>query len=125
MSGFDPLRTSGPDGLLFKLAWERSLLRHYRGRWPEPVVPPGEAEWGYYEVDPELDIVTRTVDLFADGQTQRNSIALEERNGVPCLSLVEGPFMETVRTVPLEAVAPEEFERLYQEAIDTPFWNVS
>jgi hypothetical protein len=36
--------------------------------------------WIYYEVDTVTDVVLRTVNVFADGRIERNSIALEERN---------------------------------------------
>jgi len=92
----------------------------YRGRWPDPDVPLGEPTWLYYEIDTVADVVLRTVDVFADGRIERNSIALEERKGDRCPSLVEGPFMDTVRSAPLDPIPAVEFEELWQRGRDTP-----
>jgi hypothetical protein len=94
----------------------------YAGRWPDPEVPPDEPTWLYFEVDTVADVVLRTVDVFADGRIERNSIALEERKGDRCVSLVGGPFMETVRGVPLDQITALEFEDLWRQGTDTPFW---
>jgi len=56
-----------------------SSIEYYGGRWPDPDVPPDEPTWLYYEVNTVADVVLRTVDIFADGRIERNSIALEER----------------------------------------------
>jgi hypothetical protein len=85
-------------------------------------VPAGEPTWSYYEVDVVADVVMRTIDVFADGRIERDSIALEERNGDSCPSLVEGPFMETVRSVPLDLITAGEFNGVWQQGTDTPFW---
>jgi len=50
----------------------------YRGRWPDPEVPPHEPTWLTTRI---ADVVLRTVNVFADGRIERNSIALEERKG--------------------------------------------
>jgi hypothetical protein len=97
-------------------------LKYYRGRWPDSDVPPGEPTWSYYEVDTTKDVVLRTVDVFTDGRIERNSIALEERKGDSCPSLVEGPFMNIVLSVPLGLITAAEFEDLWQQGTDTPFW---
>jgi hypothetical protein len=97
-------------------------IEHYRGRWPDPDVPADEPTWSYYEVDVVADVVVRTVDVFADDRIERDSIALEERKGDRCPSLVENPFMETVRSVPLDPITPDEFEEVWQQGKDTPFW---
>jgi hypothetical protein len=76
----------------------------------------------YFEVDTVADVVLRRVDVFADGRIERNSIALEERKGDRCGSLVDGPFMETVRSVPLDLISAVEFEELWPRGTDTPFW---
>ena len=94
----------------------------YGGRWSDPDVSPDEPTWIYYEVDTVADVVLRTVDVFADGRIERNSIALEERKGDRCPSLVEGPFIETVRSIPLDLITAIEFEELWQRGTDTPFW---
>jgi len=73
-------------------------------------------------VDTVADVVLRTVEVFADGRIERDSIALEERKGDKCPSLVEGPFMETVRNVPLDLIPAVEFEERWEGGTDTPFW---
>ena len=55
---------------------------------------------------------------------ERDSVALEERNGDSCPSLVDGPFMQTVADVPLEEVRPDEFETLWEQGVDEPYWFV-
>lgn len=96
------------------------MIEHFRGRWPEQVVPEGEPTWLLFEVEVNEDRVLRTVDVFEDGSMQRNSIALEERDGYPCLSIVEGPFMPLVRKVALEKVPAALFEGLWNDAEDRP-----
>lgn len=76
----------------------------------------------YFEVDTVADVVLRTVNVFADGRIERNSIALEERKGDRCVSLVDGPFMETLPSSPLDLITAVEFEELWQRGTDTPFW---
>jgi len=97
-------------------------IENYRGRCPDADVPAGEPTWSYYEVDVIADVVVRTVDVFADGRTERDSIALEQRKRDSCPSLVEGPFMETVRSVPLDRITADEFEEVWRQGTDTPFW---
>ncbi len=97
-------------------------IEHYRGRWPNSDAPAGEPSWIYYEVDVVADVVVRKVDVFADGRIERDSIALEERKGDKCPSLVEGPFMEPVRRAALDRIATDEFEALWMQGTDTPFW---
>ena len=62
------------------------------------------------------------IDVFADGRIERDSLALEERKGDICPLLVEGPFMETARSAPLDLIAGVDFEELWQRGIDKPFW---
>lgn len=91
--------------------------------WHDPDVRPDKQTWIYYEVDTVEDVVLRMVEVFADGRIERDSIALEERKGDRCPSLVEGPFMETVRGNPLGLrVTAIQFEELWQRGTDTPFW---
>jgi hypothetical protein len=97
-------------------------IRCYRARWSDPDVPPGEPTWLYYEVDTAAVVVLRTVDVFADGRIKRDSIALEERKGDRCSSLVDCSFIETMRSIPLDLIADIEFEKLWQRGTDTPFW---
>jgi hypothetical protein len=94
----------------------------YRGRWPDTEVPPNQPTWLYYEIETVADVVLRTVHIFADGRIERNSIALEERKGDQCPSLVEGPFIETARSVLLDLIPPTEFEELWQRGTDTLLW---
>lgn len=68
------------------------------------------------------DVVLRAIDVFADSRIERNSLALEERKGDICPSLVEGPFMETVRSVPLDLIPAAAFEERWQRGTDKPFW---
>ena len=99
-----------------------SAAVHYKVRWPDDEVPEGEPTWLYYEVDPYADVVTRTVDTFADGRIRRNSIALEERNGDSCPSLVDGSFKDLTDGVALEEIASVEFDDLWNQGTDRPFW---
>jgi hypothetical protein len=100
------------------------MIAYYRGRWPEAEVPEGEPLWLYYEVDTEKDVVLRTVEVYPDGRIERNSIALEERNGASCPSLVDGPFMVLVQRVPLEEIKRDVFEVLWVRGRDKPVWFV-
>jgi hypothetical protein len=97
------------------------MLLYFRGRWPEEEVPPGEPTWLHYEVYPNEDAVLRAVEIFADGRSERSSLALESRDGFPCLSIVHGPFMEHVAEWPVRPMTAEEFERLWECSIDKPF----
>ena len=36
--------------------------------------------------------------------------------------LIGGPFVETVRSVPLDHITALEFEDLWRRGTDTPFW---
>lgn len=99
-------------------------LRHVRARWPEPEVPPGEPLWLHYELDVQADAVVRSVDLFSDGTITRNSIAIEERGGKPCPSLIDCPLAEGFAGVDLEEITREEFEQVWLKGRDKPFWNV-
>lgn len=98
--------------------------RHVRARWPEPQVPEGEPVWLFYEIDDLADAVTRSVDLFADGTTTRNSIEIEKRNGQPCPSLIGTSLADGFRGVDLEEISSEDFAVAWTKGIDTPFWNV-
>lgn len=96
------------------------MLKHFKGRWPEPVVPPGAPTWLHYEVDAAEDIVLRMVEIFEDGGSVRNSLLLENRHGPPCISLVHGPFLEIVDDVGLEESTAETFEAAWVQASDQP-----
>lgn len=62
------------------------------------------------------------VDVFADGHIGRDSIALEERKGDACPSLVDGPFLKIVDRILLDVVTSEDFEALWERGTDSPFW---
>jgi hypothetical protein len=101
-----------------------SGLRHVRGRWPDPEVPEGEPSWLLYEIDDLADAVTRSVDIFDDGKVLRNSIEIEERNGLSCPSLIDVPLSEGFGDADLEDISADEFEAAWAKGVDTPFWNV-
>ncbi len=96
------------------------MLNYFRGRWPEAVVPEGVPVWLYYEVDPHRDVVLRSVEIFADGRMERNSLALEARDGWACESIVHGPFMPVVAHAKLETTGAETFEALWELSMDKP-----
>lgn len=94
-------------------------------RWPEDPVPQGAPCWIFYEVREATDVVTRTVDLYADGTASRNSIQLAAREGPDFRppeyrSLVHGAFLEHSRA-DLDPITASEFLRLWTTAIDKPW----
>jgi len=97
-----------------------SMLNYFRGRWPDDEVPAGEPLWSHYEVDPTLDVVLRSVEVFVDGHLERNSIELEERCGRPCVSIVHGPFMSVAAQAQLESIGAGDFEKLWERGVDKP-----
>jgi hypothetical protein len=99
-------------------------LKHVRARWPEPEVPPGEPEWLLYEVDEGADSVLRTVDIFTDGTTLRNSLEIEQRDGRPCSSLMDISSSDRFEGADLEAIEPGAFERAWASGVDTPVLNL-
>ena len=96
------------------------MLNYSRGRWPDDEVPAGELLWLHYEVDPTRDVVLRSVEVFEDGHLERNSIELEGRDGLPCGSIVHGPFMSVAAQAQLEPVGAEDFEKLWERGVDKP-----
>ena len=94
------------------------MLNYFRGRWPEDEVPAGEPLWSHYEVDPTLDVVLRSVEVFEDGHLERNSIELEERCGRPCVSIAHGPFMFVAAQAQLESIVAGDFEKLWERGVD-------
>jgi len=98
--------------------------RHARARWPDPEIPGGSPEWLLYEFDDDADAVIRTVEIFPDGRVTRNSIEIEERNGVACPSLIDCSLTDGFAGVALEEVEPSDFQRAWDAGADTPFWNV-
>lgn len=95
---------------------------YYCGRWPEEPVPDGEPTWLFYEVDIEADAVLRTADVFADGQVARNSVALEERHGDKCSSLIDCSLECLFADGKLQEISHEQFEECWTKGVDTPFW---
>jgi hypothetical protein len=66
--------------------------------------------------------VLRTVHVFADGRIARNSIALEERHGDKCPSLIDGSLEPLFADGKLEEILREQFEKWWTKGVDTPFW---
>lgn len=96
-------------------------MLYFKGHWPEDEVPSDSPVWMYYEVEAAEDNVMRAVEIFADGRSERNSLALEARDGFPCISIVHGPFLEQVEDCGLGPASAEEFERVWQSSTDKPF----
>jgi hypothetical protein len=97
------------------------MISHFRGRWPDEAVPPEVPVWLHYEVDVASDVVLRSVEVFADGRSERNSVELEARDGFPCLSIVHGPFMQVVADAGLEPIDAQDFEELWRRSADKTF----
>jgi len=100
-------------------------LTYFRGRWPDDPVPEGEPLWLLYEVDMATDNVLRTVDLFPEGRIESNSIEIDQPDTGHFKSLIDISFIELLRSEESQAlkeITKEEFERLYAEGIDKPFW---
>ena len=96
---------------------------YFRLPWPELEVPAGEPSWLYYEIDKEKNAVRRSIEVFPDGRVARNSIEIEARDGRPCPSLIDTSLAEGfVNGQPVE-MSQDEFEDLWQQGVDTPFWN--
>jgi len=85
-------------------------------------VPPGEPLWLLYELDWQTDAVLRTVNIFPDGSITRNSIALEQRNGDVCPSLIDHSVHVMFENAPVEAITEIEFETSWAKGTDKPFW---
>jgi hypothetical protein len=97
-------------------------LEYFRGRWPDPEVPAGEAEYYLYEISRERDAVIRTVDLYSDGRVTRNSIDIEQRNGDHCPSLWDCSLADGFTDADLIEISQNEFEEYWRRGIDEPFW---
>tara|TARA_Y100001956_G_scaffold76471_1_gene85652 strand:- start:798 stop:1127 length:330 start_codon:yes stop_codon:yes gene_type:complete len=100
-------------------------ILHFKCRWPENPVPNGAPSWLHYEVIEATDVVTRTVDLYSDGNAIRNSIELAEREGPDqrapeFRSLVHGSFLEYSREG-LIPITKSEFCSLWDNARDKPW----
>ncbi|MBB6252617.1 hypothetical protein [Nitrospirillum iridis] len=99
-------------------------LSYFRGRWPEEVVPEGFPEWMLYEVDRDGDNVLRWVEVFTDGKIERNSVSLEEQWGASCPSLLDSSFEEIIGMSVVHPILKADFEALWNQGVDTPFWEV-
>jgi hypothetical protein len=97
------------------------MLLYFKGRWPDEVVPPREPTWFHFEAETNGDLVLRVVELFDDDRAFRNSLKLMERDGFPCISVVDGPFLEHVSEWRLDPITADEFEALWDRGIDKPF----
>ena len=93
-------------------------LKHYKMRWPEHTVPAGEPTWLFYEVDFQTEDVLRLVELFEDGSSQRNSLALENQKGPTIKSLAPIRFRESIADHSYELISAEMFDELYADAVD-------
>jgi hypothetical protein len=102
-----------------------SLIRYFRGQWPDPIVPAGEPPEFFYEVEIGNDVVLRSVEIFDDRTIARNSLEIERRCGFSLTSLVDQPFMPVVEASSLEEVTSEMFEDLWSKGIDTLFWSAA
>jgi hypothetical protein len=96
------------------------MLNYYRGRWPDDPVPPDSPIWLHYEVDLDRDAVLRSVELFAGGYSERNSLELEERDGFPCISLWSDAAAPSIVESKLELISAGEFEELWKKSVDKP-----
>ncbi|MBB4100464.1 DUF6881 domain-containing protein [Sphingomonas kyeonggiensis] len=92
--------------------------------WPEPDLPPGEPEWMYYEIDVSRDAVCRSIEVFPDGRIERNSIEIEERGGRDCPSLIDVALKDGFEGTEPREMSRADFEKLWLNGVDTPFWNV-
>ncbi|MEH3146232.1 MAG: hypothetical protein PGN34_12980 [Methylobacterium frigidaeris] len=99
-----------------------SPLRHYRARMPEADASEDLPLVSYYEVDHDGDAVTRAVEIYPDGRITRDSIAIEQRNGDHCPSLIDMALAGFIAAAPLEEIERETFEARWAEGADTPFW---
>lgn len=97
---------------------------HFKGRWPDAVVPEGEPLWLFYEVCESTDVVTRMVEVFPSGASLRDSMLLAEREGFDARhpdqrSLVHGDFLHDAAQW-LDVISEAEFDRAWQSATDKP-----
>jgi hypothetical protein len=102
---------------------EAGSLEYLRMRWPDPIVPEGDPEWLLYEISRDQDAVLRSVELYADGRITRNSIEIEQRHG-DCPSLIDVSLDEGFGDADLIPIERAEFENLWAQGIDEPFWFV-
>jgi hypothetical protein len=101
---------------------QRSPFEYFRLRWPENVVPADSPVWLLYEVDRAEGAVIRTVEIYEDGRAYRNSIAIEERGGQNCPSLIGDSLSDGFAGTDPEMLTQSEFNRLWETGVDRPFW---
>ena len=99
-------------------------IRHYRMPWPDTKVPSGEPVWVFYEVDVAQDNVLRMVEVFPDGVSSRNDIAIEALHGPGMETIVDGPFMQHLEGHDYTEIPAEIFEQTWQSSKDTAYWNI-
>jgi hypothetical protein len=97
-------------------------LTYLRMRWPDDEIPAGEPEWFLYELDRQADAVVRSVALYPDGRTTRNSIALEQRYGDSCPSLLDCSLAEAFVDVEAFEIDAAAFEAFWSRGVNEPFW---
>ncbi|HEX4846749.1 MAG TPA: hypothetical protein VFV30_01275 [Novosphingobium sp.] len=97
-------------------------LVYYRQRWPDAEVPADAPVWLHFEVSPSADAVLRTVEVFGNGSITRNSLAIEQRNGDHCPSLIDCSLAEGFEGMALEPIVAAAFEALWEQGVDAPFW---
>lgn len=95
-------------------------LKHHKMRWPDHAIPAGEPTWLFCEVENKTDNVLRLVELFEDGASQRNSLALEGQKGSSVISLIPMSFIESIADHSYELITAEMFDDLYADATDRP-----
>lgn len=98
--------------------------RCYRARWPEKQILAGSPVWLHYEVDKGANAVLRTVEVFPNGQVNRNSIELERRYGDYCPSLIDCSLDGLFDSAGFDQITREQFEELWLKGTDSPFWFV-
>lgn len=105
------------------------MLTYYRLPWPDAVVPPESPLEMLYEVQDED--VLKTVEIFADGRSERDSVESQAAVWGEFPSLIDVPWSEMKNDVPdlqAHSIGADEFERLWSSAADrihTPFLDLS
>ena len=94
------------------------MLGYFKGRWPEEPIPEEEPTWFLYEVELASDRVLRSVEVYEDGRAERNSLALEQRAGAPCVSLAHGAFLKGIEDDVLAPISAEAFAEAWAGSID-------
>ena len=104
------------------------MIQWFKWNWHD-AIPGEDPDWIFYEVDLPRDVVIRMIELYRDGTTLRNSIALAEREGpdqrpVEHRSLVHGAFLKGPDQQDWAnglVIIPEDvFNRHWEKAKDVP-----